>query len=96
MAEVDEKTLQAVTSLTPLPNPNHTALRDFTRKVVEEKGWVAENDVQQFLAAGYSRTQVFEVVMGVTLKTFTNNCNHLAGAEPNPEFIMMAEGRNVA
>jgi hypothetical protein len=30
--------------------------------------------------------------MGVALKTLTNYCNHVAGAQPNAEFVAMARG----
>lgn len=90
-AGVDKETLQAVTGLTRLKDAKLNALRDFTRRLVEERGWLQEADLGQFLAAGYTKAQVFEVVMGVALKTFTNYCNHLANAVPNPEFIAMAE-----
>jgi uncharacterized peroxidase-related enzyme len=96
MAEIDGTTLQAAVALEPLSDPRLNALRDFTRKVVEEKGWVKDGDVQAFLAAGYTKAQVFEVVMGVALKTLTNYSNQLAGAVPNPEFVAMAEGRHAA
>ncbi|MBI3479298.1 MAG: carboxymuconolactone decarboxylase family protein [Nitrosomonadales bacterium] len=96
MAKMDAEILQATISLTPLPDRKLNALRDFTRKLVEEKGWLQESDVQAFLAAGYTKAQVFEVVMGVALKTMTNYCNHLAGAVPNPEFVEMAEGKIAA
>jgi uncharacterized peroxidase-related enzyme len=95
MAEMDSETLKATIAFEPLSDRKLNALRDFTRKVVEEKGWVKENDVQPFLAAGYAKAQVFEVVMGVAMKTLTNYSNHLAGAVPNPEFVAMAEG-NIA
>ena len=49
--------------------------------------------MRAFLATGYTKAQVFEVVMGVAMKTLTNYSNHLAGAVPNPEFIAMAEGK---
>lgn len=90
VAGIDKETLQAVTGLTVLRDVKLNTLRDFTRRLVEERGWLQEADVEPFLQAGYTKAQVFEVVMGVALKTFTNYCNHLAGAEPNPEFITMA------
>lgn len=96
MAEIDPETLEATISFEPLPDKKLNALRDFTRKVVEEKGWVNEHDVQAFLAAGYTKAQVFEVVMGVAMKTLTNYSNHLASAVPNPEFVAMAGGRITA
>lgn len=93
IAEMDGETLKAVVAFEPLSDRKLNALRDFTRQVVDEKGWVKEDDVKAFLAAGYTKAQVFEVVMGVAMKTLTNYSNHLAGATPNPEFIAMAEGR---
>ena len=95
-AEVDADTLRSVIAMEPLKDSKLSALRDFTRKVVEEKGWVQESEVQRFLDAGYSRRQVFEVVMGVSLKTLTNYSNHLVGAEPNAEFHDMATGKAAA
>lgn len=89
-AEVDAETLKAVIELAPLADKKLNALRNFTHKLVEEKGWVNEKGVQEFLDAGYSRAQVFEVVLGIAMKTMTNYSNHLAGAEPNPEFVNMA------
>lgn len=96
MANIDEATLKATIALEPLTDPKLNALRDFTRKVVDERGWVKDGDVQVFLAAGYTKAQVFEVVMGVALKTLTNYCNHIADAKPNDEFVAMAEGKTAA
>jgi alkylhydroperoxidase family enzyme len=71
-------------------------LRDFTRTTVEEKGWVKKDKIQKFLDAGYTKAQVFEVLMGIALKTLTNYSNHLADAQPNPEFVAMAGGKKSA
>lgn len=88
--DIDAQMLKATISFEPLPDRRLNALRDFTRKVIEEKGWVKEKDVQEFLVSGYTKSQVFEVVMGVALKILTNYSNHLAGAVPNREFVEMA------
>lgn len=96
MSKIDDATLKALIAFEPLPDKKLNALRDFTRKVVEERGWVEADNVQKFIGAGYSKAQVFEVVAGVALKTLTNYCNHLTGAIPNPEFVAMAEGKVAA
>lgn len=96
MSKIDDETLKALIAFDPLPDAKLNALRDFTRKMVEERGWVDAGEVQQFLNAGYTKAQVFEVVSGVALKTLTNYCNHLAGAVPNPEFVAMAEDKVAA
>lgn len=94
--ELDAATLNAVIAFEPLADAKLDALRDFTKRVVEERGWVSEEPVSRFLNAGFSKAQVFEVVMGIAIKTLTNYSNHLAGAVPNPEFIAMAVGEAAA
>ncbi len=94
--QLDGETLRAIAALEPLADRRLNALRDFTRRVVAESGRVPEDDVRTFLAHGYTRSQVYEVVLGVAMKTLTNFCNHLADAVPNAEFIAMAEGKAAA
>ncbi len=91
-AGIDGELIRAVAAFEPLADRKLEALRTFTRKVVDEKGRVEESDIQTFLDAGYAKAQVFEVVMGVAMKTLTNYCNHVAEATPNPEFVAMADG----
>lgn len=69
-----------------LDDPRLEALRRFAAAIVERRGWVDEAAVERFLAAGFERGQVFEVVLGVALKTLTNYLNHVAGTEVNPQF----------
>lgn len=90
MADMSADTLKSIISFTPLPDARLEALRHFTREIVETKGWLDEKQIQAFLDAGFTRAQIFEVVLGTALKTITNYSNHLAGAEPNEEFIAMA------
>ncbi len=96
IAEIDPATLEDIIAFRPLQDKKLNSLRNFSHRVVENRGWVNEADVQAFLDAGYQRAQVFEVVLGVALKTLTNYCNHIAGATPNPEFTAMAEGQAAA
>ena len=63
----------------PLGDPRLEALRRFAETVVEARGWVPEAEVQAFLAAGFERAQVLEVVLGVAFKTLSNYTNHLVG-----------------
>ena len=89
-AGLSTDTLQSITTFKTLSNPRLEALRTFTVAILEHKGQVDEQKVEDFIKAGFAKAQVFEVVMGVTLKTMTNYSNHLAVAEPNAEFIEMA------
>lgn len=91
-AGVDDKMVEALLALAPLPDTRLNALRDFTRAMVEERGRLQDEQVLHFLNVGYAKAQVFEVIMGVALKTLTNYSNHLTGARPNPEFVAMVKG----
>ena len=42
------------------------------------RGWVEEKDIEQFMAAGFTRAQVLEVILGVAMKTISNYSNHIA------------------
>lgn len=53
------------------------ALHQFAKAVVSKQGWVGDAAVAAFLAAGYSKAQVMEVVLGVTHKTLSNYANHI-------------------
>lgn len=96
IAGIDADTLKTVIALKPLSDSKLNALCEFTRKVTDERGWVRETDLQAFLAAGYTKANVFEIVMGCALKTLTNYSNHLTGTTPNPEFFEMTKALNFA
>ncbi len=77
VAKLDEGDIQALRANGQLPNERHQALAEFTRLVVRQRGWVADEAVQAFVAAGFTKAQVLEVVLGVTMKTLSNYANHL-------------------
>lgn len=77
MIKMDESTLNALRNGTPVPDAKLQTLREFTRKVVEERGFVSDADVETFLAAGYTNAHVLDVVAGVALKVMSNYTNHI-------------------
>ena len=62
------------------------ALRIFTTLVVEKRGWVNDEEFETFLAAGFSKAQVLEVVLGVSFKTLSNYANHIADTPVDDAF----------
>ena len=62
------------------------ALARFTRLVVRRRGRLDDPEVDAFLAAGYSRAQIIEVLLGVAVKTLNNYLDHFAHTPLNPEF----------
>jgi uncharacterized peroxidase-related enzyme len=78
MAHVPEQAIKALREGTPIADEKLEALRRFTAKIVTQRGWVADADVEAFLAAGYSKQNVLEVILGVAVKVISNYTNHIA------------------
>ncbi len=89
-AGMDEGDLEALRGGGQLPTPRLNALAEFTRAVVDKRGWVSEEEVQQFLDAGFTQQQVLEVILGVTIKTLSNYTNHIVGTPLNKELEPLA------
>jgi hypothetical protein len=53
----------------------------FARKVVQDRGVVADSDVEQIRRASYTDGEVGEIVANVALNIFTNDFNHVADTE---------------
>lgn len=75
---VDEDVVASVRNGQPLLNPKFNALVSYVRKVVAERGFVGDKELQSFLDAGYSKQNALEVNLIVALKTISNYTNHLA------------------
>lgn len=78
MSRVPAAAIEALRTGGQLPDARLEALTRFTRAVVRQRGRVSESGVEAFLAAGFNRAQVLEVVLGVAMKTLSNYANHLA------------------
>ena len=86
MHEIDSQIIEALRDGSPLADPRLEALRLFTAEVIEQRGWVGEEQVEAFLAAGFERRAVFDVILGTALKTISNYTNHIAGTEVDAAF----------
>ena len=86
VAKLDSALVGATRRREPLASPKLDALVTFARKVVEQRGWLADADVAAFLSAGYTKAQVMEVLLGVGMKTFNNYVDHIAHTPLNDQF----------
>lgn len=77
MQGVDEATIKALRDNTPL-EPKLEALRTFTISVVRGRGHVNDLEVSAFLAAGYTKRHVLDILLGLGQKIMSNYVNHLA------------------
>lgn len=85
-AGLDLGVIAAVREDRPIADPKLEALRVFTKKMVIDRGFVSDTDVNAFLAAGYDQAAVLAVVLGVALKVISNYTNHVAETPVNEAF----------
>lgn len=78
MQKVAADVVNAIREDRPIGDSKLEALRVFTTSIIDKRGWASEDDVSVFLAAGYTRAQILEVILGASYKTLSNFTNHLA------------------
>ncbi len=77
MNNVEPAVIEALRDGTPIADPKLEALRTFAEIINRKRGWLEEIDIEDFLAAGYSRQNVLEVILGTSLKVMSNYTNHI-------------------
>ncbi|HEY2153294.1 MAG TPA: hypothetical protein VGH34_20975 [Vicinamibacterales bacterium] len=87
MLHVPADVVSAIRSNSSTGNMKYDALVALTREIVHERGYVRETTIAAFLAAGYRKEQVMDVLIGVALKTISNYLDHLSPAVIDPPFI---------
>ncbi|MEQ9237272.1 carboxymuconolactone decarboxylase family protein [Coleofasciculus sp. E2-BRE-01] len=70
--------IEALRQGQPLQDPKLQALRHFTQRLIQARGWVEDHEIAEFLAAGYNQQQVLEVILGIAIKVMHNYTNHIA------------------
>ncbi|MFZ5670594.1 MAG: carboxymuconolactone decarboxylase family protein [Pseudomonadota bacterium] len=97
-ADLDETHIVATRERRPIGDARLEALRAFTVRLVRERGFVADADLDAFLAAGFTRANALEIVLAIGLKTLSNYVNHIAETPLDPPLVADAfvAGRRVA
>ena len=86
MQKLDASVIDAVRDGAVIGDAKLEALATFTKAVVNDRGFVSGQPAQNFLAAGFTKAQALEVVLGVTMKTLSNYTNHLTETAVNEQF----------
>lgn len=76
MVKLDKPVIEAVRTGQPVDDARLEALRRFTEALVNQRGH-AKDDMEAFLSAGFTRQNVMEVVLCVSMKTLSNYANFL-------------------
>ncbi|WP_298963842.1 carboxymuconolactone decarboxylase family protein [uncultured Roseibium sp.] len=90
MQKINSGLIEDLRNGKPLEDAKLEALRRFTLQVVRQRGNVSTQDVESFLAAGYTKQHVLDVILGVAQKVMSNYVNHLADTPVDPPFQKFA------
>jgi AhpD family alkylhydroperoxidase len=69
------KLIEALRSSEPLEDEKLEAIRQFTLRALATTGQVPDEEIEEFLAAGFTKRNALEVVLGIgtyTISTFAN------------------------
>lgn len=90
MMQVAPEISEALRNRTALPTEKLQALHEFTLAVVRQRGFVTQEQLSVFFAAGYKHKQVLEVILGLSQKVISNYVNHVAETPVDPLFEQFA------
>ena len=90
MMKVEDAITEALRNETPLADEKLEALRTLTLTIVRNRGHVAQEDLNNFYAAGYGEAQVLEIILGLSQKVISNYTNHIANTPVDGAFKKFA------
>jgi uncharacterized peroxidase-related enzyme len=90
LAHVDDGAIEAVRQGLPIADARLQALRVFAGKVTRERGVVSDADVAAFIAAGFTKANVLDLLVLAATKLISNYTNHIADT-PLDGFMKGAE-----
>ena len=86
MQKIPNEVLEALRQGGPINDPKLEALRNFTSSIVRNRGLLSQDELNQFISAGYTQQAVLDVLVGVAMKTISNYTNHIAKTPLDSQF----------
>jgi len=65
------------------------ALVEMVIAIVDQRGWLDQTKIDRFISAGFSRRNIYDLILIVTIKTLSNYVNHLTKPEANKQLAGM-------
>jgi len=81
MGKMPEGVIEALREGTEIPDPKLQELHDFAKALLDTRGHVGDERLQQFLDAGFDKRQALEVIAGLAAKLISNFSNSLTHVE---------------
>ncbi len=83
---ISDAVISSLREKTTVPDERLEALGKLVRSLVQKRGHVERNEIDEFLAAGFTRAQFIEVILGISLKTFSNYASIALNISLDEEF----------
>lgn len=78
MMKVDPAITEALRNRTKMPNEKLQTLHETTLSIVRNRGNVSKAELEAFYAAGFTKRQLLEIILGISQKVISNYSNHIA------------------
>lgn len=82
----DPETIEAIRTGCPITDTRLGVLRRFTERVTLKQGRLSEAEANAFIADGFTRQQLVEVIFGIATKTFAHYLQAIAKPEVDSAF----------
>ena len=89
MTKVPTEVTNSIRDGKQIPDAKLSALSTLTRSLTANRGNVSQEEINEFLAAGYTEAHVLGIIAGIAVKTMSNYSNH----NTNPEVDAAFAGR---
>jgi uncharacterized peroxidase-related enzyme len=86
LIQVCPTVVEAIRSGQTIPDARLRALVEFTLELKAGRGHINHAKIDAFLQAGFTKQNVFEVIMALSMKTLSNYANLMIGADVDEEF----------
>lgn len=86
MSKVPVEVTDAIREGKPVPDAKLAALSKLTRSLTVNRGIVSQDEINEFLAAGYSEIHLLGIIAGIGVKTLSNYSNHITSPEVDVAF----------
>jgi len=77
MSKVPKEVTNAIRNNTEIPDEKLKVLSEFSRVMIEKRGYPTEKDIEIFLNAGYTKNHILGVITAAAIKTMSNYTNHI-------------------
>lgn len=94
MAKIPTEIIEAIRTGHQIPDVKLNALAKLTRSLTANRGKVSQQEIDDFIAAGYTEVHVLGIIAGIGAKTMANYANNLTDPQVDGPFASRTWKKN--